>query len=72
MKIAFCYIGAEVLGIEFLSATLKQHGHDVRLFLGGLVHRDWEPVLFAKYYVTYVCRAVLIKLGLKGYRKGEA
>ena len=39
-------------------------------FLGGLVHRDWEPILFAKYYVTSVFKAVMIKLGLRGYRKG--
>ena len=38
MKVGFCYIGAEVLGIEFLSAILKQQGHDVRLF--------YDPSLF--------------------------
>lgn len=38
MKIAFAYIGAEVLGIEILSAQLKQLGHQVRLF--------YDPSLF--------------------------
>lgn len=38
MKVAFAYIGAEVLGIEILSALLKQQGHQVRLF--------YDPSLF--------------------------
>ncbi|RLE27504.1 MAG: hypothetical protein DRJ61_10220 [Acidobacteria bacterium] len=38
MRVAFAYIGAEVLGIEILSAQLKQRGHEVRLF--------YDPSLF--------------------------
>jgi len=32
MKIAFCCIGFENLGIEYLTALLRKDGHDVRLF----------------------------------------
>jgi hypothetical protein len=38
MRVAFAYVGAEVLGIELLSAILKQQGHEVRLF--------FDPSLF--------------------------
>jgi len=38
VRVAFAYIGSEVLGIEFLSAILKRQGHQVRLF--------YDPSLF--------------------------
>ncbi len=31
MKVTFVYMGAENLGIEYLSALLKQHGHETRI-----------------------------------------
>ena len=43
MKIAFVYIGSENLGIEYLSAILKEHGHEVRLF--------YDPSLFDDKYI---------------------
>ncbi len=39
MKIAFINDSAQQLGIQYMSAVLKQHGHDVRLFM--------DPQLFA-------------------------
>lgn len=38
MKIAFVYMGAENLGIEYLSAAAKKAGHDVRLL--------YDPAVF--------------------------
>jgi len=40
MKVAFAHPGFENLGIEYLSAVLKQHGHAVKLFLDPTLFRD--------------------------------
>jgi len=43
MKIVFVYTGEEYLGIEYLSAVLKQNGHQTQLV--------YDPCLFDDYYV---------------------
>lgn len=43
MRVAFCYPGFESLSIEMLSAALKQHGHDARLF--------YDPQLFDDFFI---------------------
>lgn len=40
MKVAFVHPGFENLGIEYLSAVLKQHGHTARLFFDPTLFRD--------------------------------
>ena len=44
MKIAFVYTGEEYLGIEYLSAVLKEHGHQTQLI--------YDPCLFNDYYFS--------------------
>lgn len=45
MKVVFCHMGAESLGLEYLSAVLKPKGHDV--------HMIFDPALFNdKYYLN--------------------
>lgn len=53
MKIAFVYMGAENLGIEYLSAAAKKSGHDVRLFYDPAVfhgHIMWDIAFLAKIF----------------------
>ncbi len=40
MKIAFVYPEYESLGIEYLSAVLRQHGHETRVFFDPILFKD--------------------------------
>ncbi len=40
MKIAFVYPEYESLGIEYLSAVLKQHGHETKVFFDPILFQD--------------------------------
>lgn len=44
MKVVFIYTGEEYLGIEYLSAVLKEKGHVVQLI--------YDPLLFNDYYIS--------------------
>ncbi len=52
MKIALVYPGHESLGLEYLSAVLKQNGHQTRLFFDPVLFNDdmrRDPVLAGKF-----------------------
>lgn len=54
MKIMFVYAGFENLGIEYLSAVLKKHGHETRLAFDPRIFNDqYTPFKFLKKMFDY-------------------
>jgi|GEM_PF-6926811 len=50
MKVAFVYSGAENLGIEYLSSSLKEAGHDTGLAFDTALFADKRYLIIKQYY----------------------
>ena len=60
MKIAFINDSAQQLGIQYMSAVLKQHGHDVKLFMDPQLFDD-DMIRVKRISRWFDCKKELLK-----------
>ena len=61
MRITFIHMGAESLGIEYISSCLKQRGHEVNLVFDPALFNDQRLFSSPKLYKIFNNNSKLIK-----------